>query len=980
LFNSPTTHFTKSFSSPKNPPTTFQYMSNRTILVTGDLVVDCHLYGGVKIDATSFSEPGTKYIERPGGAALSAALLRASADAKGLAWDKVEKSWQEANKKRSEKKQPALPRPDDHPETRPASIFSSRLGLDDTNLASTLPSNLQSYGVWTPHLAKKDSKDLVWRIKSYNHFGYGPSDAKKSVFCFKLNASPATEPAALTLIDDGGILFRHGVCQGVWPDFSKELNGNYVLKMSRPLCRGDLWSALAPVMARLTVIVSAADLRREDAQINTRLSWEQCVSDTINALDTLPNARDLLRAAHVIVNFGSAGALWVERGLDKNSPTYRLFFDAERFEGDYSHQFEGTAYGFQTSLATGIAHHLMLHQLALQEPAPKAGDKPGPLADYKIYAKAIQSGIAAGLNARRKLLELGHGLVGKSEPGFPVNDLGQLIAETPTGYASVIVSPKLFRSGVCQWTILAQSESTAMAGGKTTTPLFGLAELTARYGPAAALSDVPALHMGNLFTADRSEIESLRTIDALINSYESVKVQKKPLSIGVFGPPGAGKSFAVKILSEAILGSKIPFIEFNLSQFKNPEELIGAFHRVRDAVLKGVTPVAFWDEFDSQKYKWLQYLLAPMQDGAFQEGQVTHPIGKCIFIFAGGTSPTIELFGVKEPQEPTEKELQPLLPEIRDYRLRKFQEQSEQYRDYKLLKGPDFVSRLHGFLNVLGPNPRTGNDCIDITWPIRRALILRGILRLKEKAVLNMDTGLLQALLGVSNYHHGARSFEKILDTLSHGTCHGRLTRSALPPMPLLARETNAEHFHSLLEQGYAFRNHPDLEDLAAAIHSTFLDNAEKSKIAAEQKANPSVQWTIDPSIKKSYNDLCEDSKASNRAAAQRIPDHLALIGYVIKPQEPGDDDAWKAALAAAIDKHLDRLAKSEHLGWCSERMANGWTYGKPRNNDLKHHPLLVPWAQLTLSDQDKDRSSVRSIPGWLEIAKFKAVPVPTPK
>ena len=56
---------------------------------------------------------------------------------------------------------------------------------------------------------------------------------------------------------------------------------------------------------------------------------------------------------------------------------------------------------------------------------------------------------------------------------------------------------------------------------------------------------------------------------------------------------------------------------------------------VRDEVLRGNTPVVFWDEFDSREYHWLQYLLAPMQDGKFQDGQINHPIGKSVFIFAG---------------------------------------------------------------------------------------------------------------------------------------------------------------------------------------------------------------------------------------------------------------------------------------------------------------------------------------------------------
>ena len=78
--------------------------------------------------------------------------------------------------------------------------------------------------------------------------------------------------------------------------------------------------------------------------------------------------------------------------------------------------------------------------------------------------------------------------------------------------------------------------------------------------------------------------------------------------------------------------------EFNLSQFQDAPDLNGAFHQVRDLALAGLTPVVLWDEFDSRDLHWLQYLLAPMQDGRFQDGQLNHAIGKSVFIFAGGTS------------------------------------------------------------------------------------------------------------------------------------------------------------------------------------------------------------------------------------------------------------------------------------------------------------------------------------------------------
>ena len=99
-----------------------------------------------------------------------------------------------------------------------------------------------------------------------------------------------------------------------------------------------------------------------------------------------------------------------------------------------------------------------------------------------------------------------------------------------------------------------------------------------------------------------------------------------------------------KKLPKGVMGHDVPILDFNLSQFSGPADLIGAFHQVRDEVLKGNIPVVFWDEFDSAKYEYLQYLLAPMQDGTFQEGQVTHTIGRCIMVFAGATSYKMETF------------------------------------------------------------------------------------------------------------------------------------------------------------------------------------------------------------------------------------------------------------------------------------------------------------------------------------------------
>lgn len=907
----------------------------KTLLVTGDIVLDCHLYGGVKTLATSFKEPGTVYTQRLGGAALTCELVRAAAEAAGAT---IDNNWKKETKKckRDHKALPA--RPEGLPLKRPLRMYNVELDLATIGLKRTLPKHLRSYGVWIDRPAKKGSKDRVWRIE--RHFGYGPTDPKIQGEVFKRNAMPAPVQPMLTLIDDGGILFRHSASSGAWPEFKKGETGYYLIKMSSPLCRGDLWEKMTPITDRMIVVFSAMDLRREDAQVNLHLSWEQCVEHTITALQNHPIVRDLLRVAHVIVNFGSAGALWVERTPDGAS-AYHLLFDPELLEGDISRRFDGTAYGFQTCLTAGIAHHLMQFEAEAVQSKTKS-----PFTDAETRKKAISQGIAAGLVARRRLRELGHGRIDKPQPSFPIQELGQSIANPTEGFVYVDVPPIAWQAGPCQWTILNQSET--VQADQADYPLSGLAYLTARYG-FGALSHIPKFHLGKLYTVDRSEIESYRMLAGLIRAYEEVKVQKKPLSIGVFGPPGAGKSFGVKALAEGILGEQVPFLEFNLSQFKSPEELIGAFHRVRDAVLGGITPVAFWDEFDSQNYRWLQYLLAPMQDGSFQEGQITHPIGKCIFIFAGGTSHTMDDFCAKL-----------------------------QRREFQMLKGPDFISRLHGFLNVLGPNRRKHSSCPDITWPIRRAIILRDVSKVGEDEELDIDPGLLDALLNVSDYRHGARSFDKVVATLLQGRHFNHLHRSALPPSPLLDRETDAVKFIAMLKRWDVFKNHPDLENLAAAIHTGFLEGAEKSKQDAEIEANPNLAWTIHQSIKRDYAELSDDKKASNRAAARRIPDHLALIGYAVEPWQQNDKQDWQTPLKKAIEKHTERLAQAEHLGWYAERVANGWTHAEKRNDTLKHHPLMVPWAKLLPSDQEKDRHFVRSIPALLEMAKYKAVPIPT--
>jgi hypothetical protein len=55
-----------------------------------------------------------------------------------------------------------------------------------------------------------------------------------------------------------------------------------------------------------------------------------------------------------------------------------------------------------------------------------------------------------------------------------------------------------------------------------------------------------------------------------------------------------------------------------------------------------------------------------------------------------------------------------------------------------------------------------------------------------------------------------------------------------------------------------------------------------------------------------------------------------------------------------------------EHDRWAADRYLDGWTYAPERDNRRKHHPQLIPYADLSEPMKDLDRFAVRLIPTLL--------------
>jgi len=845
----------------------------KSVLVSGDVILDHHIYAGERPKPDCINKTGSLEKKAHGGAKLLFNLLSQISHHKA-------------------KKEPDK--------------FNVEFGLN-SGIFRNLTPNLQSYAIWKPHLFERE--ELVWRMVA--PMGYG--NLPKAMFSYtKYFNEKVSSYQDILVIDDAGLGFRQNTEKEAWPKalwVKKEKKPEWIiLKMSNPVAAGDLWRTLhQDFCSKLVVVVSIEDLRREEVRITKGISWERSTMNLVSELSFNPNIKKLLDCKYLIINFGSEGALFADNS--GKTSKFRLIFDPAHMEGEWGKKNEGRGLGYMSCLTAGI-----VNQFA----------SPGKQVD-------VESGIASGLSAMRTMHLNGHGPVGKTNPTFPLKEVTKDILDPKTPYSKVDipVPEEGEKASESDWTILT---SYLRDTKKHPIPLYGIGRRVALLG-AKALTNIPYSKFGKLLTVDRNEIESLRNIRKLIHDYEVVPEREKPLSLAVFGPPGSGKSFGIKQIAKGVLGKDVPILEFNLSQF-GKEELTGAFHQVRDKVLGGKTPVVFWDEFDSNNYEWLQFLLAPMQDGMFQEGQITHPIGKCIFIFAGGTSINFENFGPSKGEDDT---------------------------DFKRKKGPDFKSRLDGYLNVLGPNQRqyyattSGNKLVndpkDICYPVRRGLLIRAMLGLKGER-LKIDHGVLSALIEIDKYKHGARSLEKTLLLIKQPD-ESILRRSGLPHAESMSLHLNYEKFIKIVNRDLEFQTNAEI--LAPGVHGFYLDIAKR------------------PKYKEEYEKLPPDKKEVNIAAAERIPKVLDMVGLYVVPENIPFTDSPKE-IKEILERNIEMLAEAEHEGWMDHLLKNGWHYGFPRNDEKKIHNCLKPYQLLPEEDKEKDRNSVRKYPELLGIVEYKII------
>ena len=73
---------------------------------------------------------------------------------------------------------------------------------------------------------------------------------------------------------------------------------------------------------------------------------------------------------------------------------------------------------------------------------------------------------------------------------------------------------------------------------------------------------------------------------------------------------------------------------------------------------------------------------------------------------------------------------------------------------------------------------------------------------------------------------------------------------------------------------------------------------------------------------------------------------------------EPQPVDTSKVHLSEEIFELTEQLAENAHEVWAQRRIAEGWAYGRRRDEGKKEHPSLVPYKDLPESEKDYDRST----------------------
>ena len=134
-------------------------------------------------------------------------------------------------------------------------------------------------------------------------------------------------------------------------------------------------------------------------------------------------------------------------------------------------------------------------------------------------------------------------------------------------------------------------------------------------------------------------------------------------------------------------------------------------------------------------------------------------------------------------------------------------------------------------------------------------------------------------------------------------------------------------------------------DEIARTIHDHYRDTI------AAQGRDPDGEPAGQP-----WETLANSYRQANRHQADHVWAKLAVSDCRAVPE-----DLVESFVMSPLQ--VEQLALIEHQRWAADRHLDGWRYGPVRDNRLKHHPQLIPYADLSEAMKDLDRFGVRGLP-----------------
>lgn len=170
-------------------------------------------------------------------------------------------------------------------------------------------------------------------------------------------------------------------------------------------------------------------------------------------------------------------------------------------------------------------------------------------------------------------------------------------------------------------------------------------------------------------------------------------------------------------------------------------------------------------------------------------------------------------------------------------------------------------------------------------------------------------------------------------------------------------------HLFSLVLGAQGFLSEMD-DTRARQFHEDYCrsDSALLRTQPGHQRAKANMPWEALP----------ETLRNANRMTADHFDVKMRAIGCRIVPKSQ-----VTGAPVTLSAPDIERLAVMEHNRWWADRALDGWTLGSPRNDELRIHPNMVTYEELSEADKQKDRNNVLNMMKVLDHEGMVIVPDP---